>query len=197
MTTSVLMASSDQNTNLTLSEDDYHQDVQTTTTRHEHHQTPRGPRHGSNGARRKSSRGGNESKKKQPQRGMGVEKLERLRLGDRWKKMTEFNSNNININPSHAVIPTSFGHDPTSLNTVPMHLTKLGVYPLMNMNQPAMLVQRAGGNFYGVGVGNGNEKSKELSSTPNLIKSYSDHCSVCHQVTFGFLLVLDLVIMII
>ncbi|KAK6134494.1 hypothetical protein DH2020_031776 [Rehmannia glutinosa] len=41
----------------------------------------------------------NKKKNKTPQRGMGVEKLERLRLQERWKKMTEINTNN-NIPPA-------------------------------------------------------------------------------------------------
>nr|XP_023929272.1 uncharacterized protein LOC112040621 [Quercus suber] len=39
---------------------------------------------------RKPSKG--PTQKKQPQRGLGVEKLERLRIQERWKKMTEFPS---------------------------------------------------------------------------------------------------------
>ncbi|XP_027061014.1 uncharacterized protein [Coffea arabica] len=207
MATSILTASSDHNTNPTLSGDhnnllhhyDHHfQTATPPTTRRDHHQTSRQSSAGP--GRRKSS----SSRKKQPQRGMGVAQLERLRLGDRWKIITEINPQAQSPHSSvpYGVIPTSPGQDPTSFNTVPMHLAELGVYPL-NLNQAAMLVQRVGntsatmglfhgqglvfsgdkfpGNPHGVGVENGSETStKELSSTPSLIKCYPDHCTVCH-----------------
>lgn len=40
---------------------------------------------------RRNGRSNGPSQKKQPQRGMGVAQLERLRLQERWKKMTEVN----------------------------------------------------------------------------------------------------------
>lgn len=114
--------------------------------------------------------------------------LERLRL------MTEINKLSPPLSSlPYAVIPTSFAHDPTSLNTVPVQLvSKFVGYPLnvVGNNNTTGLFHGQGlisedkfqGNLYGAV----NETSKELSSTPNVIKCYADHCSVCHQVTFSF-----------
>ncbi|KAL3508602.1 hypothetical protein ACH5RR_028003 [Cinchona calisaya] len=180
-TSMMLMGSDHNNTNLTLSEDHevVHQDshLQTATTRRQY----------SNGGRRKSSSRGNsdQSKKKQPQRGMGVAQLERLRLEERWKKITEINQ----ISSSPPPPPISSSSSLPNYAVVPVHLTKkFGGFPL-NLNhhhhqpQPpaAMLFQ---GNLYGADhVRSITETSKELSSTPNvIIKSFSsDHCSVCNR----------------
>ncbi|KAL8033686.1 hypothetical protein ABFS82_13G176800 [Erythranthe guttata] len=75
---------------LTAASDHHHHPHQTTTPSsspssppHDHHTVRR------TSGRKKQPNKGSEKIKKQPQRGMGVEKLERLRLQKRWEKMTQ------------------------------------------------------------------------------------------------------------
>ncbi|KAG8386243.1 hypothetical protein BUALT_Bualt03G0128700 [Buddleja alternifolia] len=136
-----------------------------------------------------SPSGGQTKKNKQPQRGMGVEKLERLRQQERWKKMTE-------INPSFADHPTLM--NPSHVN--PVHqFSKLGGFGApsvqMGFNQ-SYSGYHHGQMGYGNGCLNNNMGSsttfrgkingicsKEMisSSTANVVKCYSDHCNACHK----------------
>ncbi|CAI9784153.1 unnamed protein product [Fraxinus pennsylvanica] len=170
MATSIFMAS-DHSTNtnpqpsIHLPEDDDHQPI----------------RRGSGRRRTK----GNEStgqKKKQPQRGMGVAQLERLRVQEGWKNPT---NQTLTINP--ASLPNLAVMNP---NSVPMQFAKLGGFGTVNGNGNVGhmgLNQNPG--FFGFqeqfqvdpfGVG-GSKNSKELSSTPNGVKCYYGHCNVCHK----------------
>lgn len=149
-------------------------------------------------------------KKKQPQRGMGVAQLERLRLQERWKKMTEINPN---PNPLHPLSQQNHHQCQFGDPTVPTRFGNFGAMNGSGLNQaPLYLHQRLGnGGFLGamptsgagivfpvdpyrVGASNptswasGNvnmitETSKELSSVPNM-KCFSEHCGVCHKVLF-------------
>ncbi|KAI3702915.1 hypothetical protein L6452_28669 [Arctium lappa] len=153
---------------------------------------------GGGGGRRKSK--GSEltqKKNKQPQRGMGVEQLERLRLQERWKKMTELPS----LHP--LPLPNSFSSSvafPTSssCNTV---ANGGGVHFRPATAPPGMLLTGIGngcGMLHGsnlflpdqvadpsvIGSGHGGfrfENSKELASIPNYIKCASDGCGICHK----------------
>ncbi|PQQ07343.1 uncharacterized protein Pyn_06777 [Prunus yedoensis var. nudiflora] len=85
--------------------------------------------------------------KKQPQRGLGVAQLERLRLQDRWKKMTELPQ--LQPQPQH--------QNPT--RTLPGPLASVPVqYGASSYNGP-LLIKGSGGNglfgFVGQRVGNG------------------------------------------
>ncbi|KAK6134526.1 hypothetical protein DH2020_031760 [Rehmannia glutinosa] len=125
----------------------------------------------------------NKKKNKTPQRGMGVEKLERLRLQERWKKMTEINTNNNIIPPA-----VSFS-DPISklggFNGTPI-VGHLGFHGQMGLTVSEQLQTDLFGNgcFNNpVFVGNKNVSgiSKlELSSNPNAVKC-SHHCNACHK----------------
>ncbi|KAK4439877.1 hypothetical protein Salat_0322600 [Sesamum alatum] len=142
-------------------------------------------------------------KKKQPQRGMGVEKLERLRMQERWKKMTEINTTNQGF-----TIPAASFPDPALINaSVPVQISKLGGFGATQMglaqNQSYQLgfhgQMGVGGlgsdhqlhqtDLFGIGclnnsgfVGkNVSGISKELSSTPNSVNCYSEHCNACHK----------------
>ncbi|KAI3497052.1 hypothetical protein L1887_39433 [Cichorium endivia] len=145
-----------------------------------------------NGGRRKTK--GSEltqKKNKQPQRGMGVEQLERLRLQERWKKMTEVPS-------QHPFALPSFNSSvafTTSCSTVPSTGVQFR-HVQASAPPPAML-------FHGIGIHGANlfssdhvvdpsligssnlgfrfENSKELSSIPNYVKCASDGCGVCHK----------------
>ncbi|KAA8526883.1 hypothetical protein F0562_008888 [Nyssa sinensis] len=153
--------------------------------------------------RRRSKLNESTQKKKQPQRGMGVAQLERLRLQERWKKMTE-----ININPLHSLslhhphfLPSSLA-DPTPTG-VSVPFGKFSAYGAINgggqLNGgfPGLASSSGVGNGvfgdqflvdpYGLGarnpsfrVENATETSKELSSMPNM-KCYYENCSVCHK----------------
>ncbi|KAI3457527.1 hypothetical protein Pfo_014190 [Paulownia fortunei] len=143
-------------------------------------------------------------KKKQPQRGMGVEKLERLRLQERWKKMTEINTTN---NQGFSIPAASFS-DPVLTNaSVPVQLSKLGGFGAPNVGQMGLNHNQSYLGFHGqTGVGgfasdqlqtdlfgigcksnsgflgkNVTGISKELSSNPNVVKCYSEHCNACHK----------------
>ncbi|CAH1444486.1 unnamed protein product [Lactuca virosa] len=126
-----------------------------------------------------------QKKNKQPQRGMGVEQLERLRLQERWKKMTEVPS----LHHPFA-LP---GFSSSSCTTVPNQNTGVQFRPAQGA-APAML-------FHGIGIHGTNlfstaehvmdpsvnvgfrfDNSKELSSIPNyVVKCASDGCGVCHK----------------
>ncbi|KAK4398430.1 hypothetical protein Sango_1318500 [Sesamum angolense] len=142
-------------------------------------------------------------KKRQPQRGMGVEKLERLRMQERWKKMTEINTTNQGFT-------TSFS-DPALINasSIPVQISKLGGFGAPTVPQMGLSQSQSYLGFHGqVGVGGlGSDQlhhqtdlfgigclnnsgfvgknvsgiSKELSSTPNAVNCYSEHCSACHK----------------
>ena len=142
--------------------------------------------------------------KKQPQRGMGVEKLERLRIQERWKKMTEIT----------ATSTTQFPTDPIGTSNVPV-LHGVGNYGVPMMinggsgglwswgDTAGLVMQRVVGNG-GFGGLNGQclvgapgnvqvacgvgvmEASKELSSIPKLQHCKPDRCDVCFKVLFFF-----------
>ncbi|KAL0399328.1 UNVERIFIED_CONTAM: hypothetical protein Sradi_2276100 [Sesamum radiatum] len=171
---------------------------------HDHHPVRR-----SSGRRKSRGCDGSSAgpqKKKQPQRGMGVEKLERLRMQERWKKMTEINTTNQGFTASFPV------PDPALINasSVPVQIFKLGGFgasavPQMGLSQNQSCLgfhgqMGVGGlgsdqhhhhqtDLFGIGclnnsgfVGkNASGISKELSSTPNTVNCYSEHCSSCHK----------------
>ncbi|GFZ04865.1 hypothetical protein Acr_17g0004370 [Actinidia rufa] len=140
------------------------------------------------GGRRKAKSGevAAQKVKKQPQRGMGVAQLERLRLQERWNKMTEIG----NVPPQ----PLSL-HNPYSLsrNSYPISVSTTqfghglnpaffrngrveGVFPGQFQADPYGI----GAPNPSVGVGNVGETSTELPSIPNL-EGFSDHFVVCHK----------------
>ncbi|GAV74444.1 NOZZLE domain-containing protein [Cephalotus follicularis] len=131
-------------------------------------------------------------KKKQPQRGMGVAQLERLRLQERWKKMTEIS-------------------DPLQYQPLPGPIASAGNYNgsmvggsgLVGFDQ-ALVIQRMGNGGFGGGSGQvmmdpnwigashdlrirvGTSvlgTSKELSSMPkNMMQQcVSERCDVCFK----------------
>lgn len=177
MATSVLMSATDhQTTNprLTLPQQD-----------HDHQSTRR-----SSGRRKSKGGDSSQQKKKNPQRGMGVEKLERLLLKDRWEKMTAGLTTTTTTNQGFAAInPSASISDPALMisASVPVQICKLGGYGAPNQNPNHL-------GFHGqMGVGLGSDHfvgknvstligSKELSSTPNVLSCYSDHCNACHKV---------------
>ncbi|XWS27937.1 hypothetical protein CRYUN_Cryun25bG0023300 [Craigia yunnanensis] len=135
--------------------------------------------------------------KKQPQRGMGVEKLERLRIQKRWKKITE------------TTVTTQFPTDPIGTSNVPvLHgVANYGVPMMINSGSgglwgwgdtSSLMMQRVVGNG-GFGGLNGQvlvgapgnvqvacsdgvvEASKELSSKPKLQHYKPDRCDVCFK----------------
>ncbi|XP_020554154.1 uncharacterized protein LOC110013021 [Sesamum indicum] len=150
------------------------------------------------------SSAGSSQKKKQPQRGMGVEKLERLRMQERWKKMTEINTKN------QGFTAPSFP-DPALINasSVPVQISKLGGFAAPGVPQMGLSQNQSYLGFHGqMGVGglasdqphhhtdlfgigclnnsgfvgkNVSGISKELSSTPNAVNCYSEHCNACHK----------------
>ncbi|XP_021804754.1 uncharacterized protein LOC110749049 isoform X3 [Prunus avium] len=99
--------------------------------------------------------------KKQPQRGLGVAQLERLRLQDRWKKMTELpqlqpQPQVVNL-PDHHQYQNFQHQNPT--RTLPGPLASVPVqYGASSYNGP-LLIKGSGGNglfgFVGQRVGNG------------------------------------------
>ncbi|PSS16224.1 Protein SPOROCYTELESS like [Actinidia chinensis var. chinensis] len=134
----------------------------------------------------KSSDAAVQKVKKQPQRGMGVAQLERLRLQERWKKMTEIG----NIPPQPLSLHNPYSLSPPSYQN-PVSTTQFGhgLNPVLFQNG------RVGGVFpgqfqadpYGIGapnpsvrVGNVGEPSSELPSIPNL-EGFSDHYVVYHK----------------
>ncbi|XP_021288713.1 protein SPOROCYTELESS [Herrania umbratica] len=141
--------------------------------------------------------------KKQPQRGMGVAQLERLRLQEKWKKMTEATTTTITT-PT-----TQLPSDPIGTATVPvLHaVANYGVPMMINGGNGGLLgwgdtaglvMQRVVGNG-GFGGLNGQvlvgapgsvqvacgagvvEASKELSSMPKLQHCKPDRCDVCFK----------------
>ncbi|PIN23047.1 hypothetical protein CDL12_04228 [Handroanthus impetiginosus] len=191
MATSVLMAATDrQGTNSslpTLPQDQDHQPIRRSSGRRK----PKGT-----------------EKKKQPQRGMGVEKLERLRLQERWKKMTE-----INTASQGFTVPTASFADPTLISaSAPLQISKVGGFGAPNVAQmglnpkPNQIYLQGFQGQVGVGglgsdhrqlqtdlfgIGGLNDSgflgknvngiSKELPSNPNVVKCYSQHCNACHK----------------
>ncbi|XVF70424.1 hypothetical protein PTKIN_Ptkin11bG0160600 [Pterospermum kingtungense] len=156
----------------------------------------------SNKGRKPTGKGPNQ--KKQPGRGMGVEKLERLRIQERWKKITE---------TSAATTTTHFATDPNigTSNVPVLHgLTNYGVPMMINGGSTGglwgwgdtagLMMQRVVGNGGFCGGLNGQvllgapanvqvacgaaavvEASKELSSMPKLQHCKPDRCDVCFK----------------
>lgn len=133
-------------------------------------------------------------KKKQPQRGMGVEKLEML--------MVQENNNRLK-NPLHSLTLQNYqlGTTPSSFAdpSIQMHLAKLGSYGATHpgLNQPLLLQRLGTGGFqldpYGFRSGS-NSTAHNVGSTliettardqlckvPS-VKCYSEQCGVCHKV---------------
>lgn len=194
MATSVLMAATDhQTTNPGLP---FPQD-------HDHHPIRR-----SSGRRKPKGcdSAAGQKKTKQPQRGMGVEKLERLRLQQGWKEINSTTNKGLSI-------PVASFSDPTLMNVSgPVQLSKLGGYGAPNVGQVGLNQNQSYLGFHGqmdvgmlasdqlrtdlFGIGCLNNSdflgknvsgfSKELSSTPNVVKCYSEHCNACHKVTSSF-----------
>ncbi|GAA0155557.1 hypothetical protein LIER_13259 [Lithospermum erythrorhizon] len=164
--------------------------------------------------KRRKSKGGNDescsSKKKKdrtPQRGLGVATLERLRVQENLKQMTQ-NTNNLpfdlfmdssSMNNNNVVVPgvpfpPTFGTFEGIHNNNNNNKVEVGLF---FGDQEGLFVQRVGGfnglfsgkncvGFSGVGLGNGsnvnkNEASNELSSTPLSFFGLSDKCGFCHK----------------
>ncbi|XP_038900102.1 protein SPOROCYTELESS-like [Benincasa hispida] len=147
----------------------------------------------------------NPHQKKPPQRGLGVAQLERLRLQDKWNKITE-------MSPPHHFIQS---HSPTflldnTLTNFPLQFPAAapvmvatdsgGGGGVLGFDHQGLVVQRignhggflAGGEPYshggGVLIGNSSvEASRELSSIPKLPPPSlppscdSDHCDICFK----------------
>lgn len=89
--------------------------------------------------RKPTGKGGPIQKKKQtPQRGMGVEKLERLRIQDRWKKMTEITTPTTS---STTKSTTQFPNDTIGTGNAPL------LHGLANYGVPMMI---SGGSTCGL-----------------------------------------------
>ncbi|XP_011652373.2 uncharacterized protein LOC105435018 isoform X2 [Cucumis sativus] len=120
----------------------------------------------------------NPNQKKPPQRGLGVAQLERLRLQENWKTVTE-------ISP-----PTFLLHNP--LPNFPLHFPPAPA-PILHtdcigFDHHGFVVQRIGNNggflpASGVLIGNTSvEASRELSSIPKLpLACDSDRCDHCFK----------------
>ncbi|KAL7131070.1 hypothetical protein ABFS83_13G175200 [Erythranthe nasuta] len=189
------------------------------TAASDHHQTttpnsPSSPPHDHHTVRRTSGRKkqpnkGSEKIKKQPQRGMGVEKLERLRLQKRWEKMTQpptanhHHHANFNIINTAAATPFS---DPVNLfgsanSLLPVRfggygapiVGHMGLNPNPNPNptqqsyhlgfhgQTAGVVGLAP-DFFTKNVNLMIHNKEQLSSSPNVfLNCYSEHCNSCHK----------------
>ncbi|GMH05674.1 hypothetical protein Nepgr_007514 [Nepenthes gracilis] len=74
-------------------------------------------------ARKSGKQQNGPAQKKQPQRGMGVAQLERLRLQERWKKMTEISPS---VHPHHVKYPNPYPYFDPPTSGVPVQLPKLG-----------------------------------------------------------------------
>lgn len=201
MSSSMVLSSdhTTMSTSLNLGEDLHHQ-----TRNNDHIQTAAvtvrrsGTTNGntnSNIGRRKSTRAGNEGcKKKQPQRGMGVAQLERLRLQERWKKITQINSPISSANSSISSPSTIT----TNLNDTSFFAAETKAqFPKFPGFGNGVVAGFHGQGFvsdhhhdmlqgylYGIGnMININGNSKELSSTPKVNnKCFADHCADCHKV---------------
>ncbi|KAK9268681.1 hypothetical protein L1049_000441 [Liquidambar formosana] len=102
---------------------------------------------------KRSSKSKSPSKKKQPQRGMGVAQLERLRLQERWKVMTETNPlPPFNIqNQFQYQFPHSFSNSPSG-GPAAFPAANYGGDQL-GLNRVLMLQTIGNGGFNGVFVG--------------------------------------------
>lgn len=159
------------------------------------------PENGKQSGRRKPK---SNEKKKQPQRGMGVAQLERLKFQERWKKISSMSTHHYplllqphNIIPhtnSQYCVPANSFPDPTSF------VSSLG--NAVSVNQGFLLPKLGNGGFsgqeglrqlqaepYGFGYSNsgfraGNvarETSNELSSMP-ILNCYYGQGFLCHKV---------------
>lgn len=162
------------------------------------------PENGKQSGRRKPK---SNEKKKQPQRGMGVAQLERLRLQERWKKISTHH-NPLLLQPhyikphtnNHNFVPASFP-DPTSFvssygDGVDVNrgflLPKLGNGGFSEQVGPGQLEAEPYGFGYsnsGFRAGNvARETSNELSSMPN-VNCYNSKCDLCHKVNVIYLFI--------
>lgn len=192
MTTSLQFTSDHQYPiNLSISQQDHHQTKPSAETMNQ--QT---------GRSRRSKGGANKSltqKKKQSQRGMGVEKLERLRLQELISSKTnplQFPKLYGGVN--QVMAPDFLLHQRVANSTVPYGSSTYGSAPMAfgdqliisghdqfqtQMGLNGFATSKPNQLFHAVSH---TEKSKELSSLPNLmsIKSscFSDRCSSCNKV---------------
>ena len=145
------------------------------------------------GGRRKAkpSEAAAQKVKKQPQRGMGVAQLERLRLQERWKKMTEIS----NVLPQPLSLHNPYPLSPPSYQNL-VSTTQFGHGRNSALFRNGAVEGLFPGQFqadrYGIGapnpsvrVCNMGETSTELPSIPNL-EGFSDHFGVCHKVLLVF-----------
>lgn len=134
------------------------------------------------------------AQKKQPQRGMGVAQLERLRV-EEWKKMTGITHLQPMSLPGHFryQIPYQFAEPPPAPASGP-------VQP--GLGSPGWVPRFGGGGFHGFSGGGGfrvvdpyrndgavgtlTEASRELSSMPKMDCVF-DRCDVCFKVMSSFL----------
>ncbi|KAI3703859.1 hypothetical protein L1987_74055 [Smallanthus sonchifolius] len=117
---------------------------------------------GGGGGRRRSKADLTQRKNKQPQRGMGVEQLERIRLQDVWKKMTHIPS-------LHPQLPF-----PTSYTTVvPNVAVQFRPTPAMLFSTDHVMDPSA--------IGSNNAGFRSENSIPNFIRCGSDACGVSHK----------------
>ena len=133
---------------------------------------------------RKTSKSAATAQKKQPQRGMGVAQLERLRY-EEWKQMTGINHLQSMSFPGHFryQIPFQFPEQPPAPPSSPVHP---GSVP--RLGGGAVHGFSGGGGFRvvdpyrnGGAVGTLPEASRELSSMPNMDCVF-DRCDVCFKV---------------
>ncbi|KAH7842022.1 hypothetical protein Vadar_000593 [Vaccinium darrowii] len=143
------------------------------------------------GSRRKlKSNEEKKKKQKQAQRGMGVEKLERERLG--------LNGQKTPLLPSHYFLPAPYpdpstaiigGYGQLGLDQA-LFLRSLGYVGLGGESTHGLGSEQVRVGPYGFGAGmdmglrSGSylgENSKELSSIPNPVRYPSDQCGLCHK----------------
>ncbi|KAL0443468.1 UNVERIFIED_CONTAM: hypothetical protein Slati_2069500 [Sesamum latifolium] len=115
---------------------------------------------------------------------MGVEKLERLRMQERWKKMTEINTTNqisklgrfgapsvpqMGLSQNQSCLGFHGQMGVGGLGSDQLHHHQTDLFGIGCLNNSGFVGKNASGI------------SKELSSTPNAVNCYSDHCSACHK----------------
>ncbi|XP_008454619.2 uncharacterized protein LOC103494987 [Cucumis melo] len=128
----------------------------------------------------------NPNQKKPPQRGLGVAQLERLRLQENWKTVTEISPPTFLLHNTLPNFPLHFPPAPPPI----LHTDCIaaGAGAVLGFDHHGFVVQRIGNNggflpAGGVLIGNTSvEASRELSSIPKLpLACDSDRCDHCFK----------------
>ncbi|KAL6529757.1 hypothetical protein OROGR_015380 [Orobanche gracilis] len=119
-------------------------------------------------------------KNKQPQRGMGVEKLERLRLQDEFKNHPAAAGVVLSAFPDQISKLSGYGAPSVGLNQKNPGGggAYLGHFQYGQMDVFGLNISGFAGKNH---VSHGNLSSIELSSNINGVKCYSEHCNACHK----------------